>query len=99
MPLHLYRGREVTPAPRPPHVPRRPLWLCRACSENWPCPTARLKLKAEYGDDRTALIIYLCGLLHEAIEDMNRLHPDNGPDPGSLFNRIVGWARPRTHIE
>jgi hypothetical protein len=37
----------------------------------WPCPTARLKLKAEYGDNRAALYIYLCGQLHVAIEDVD----------------------------
>ena len=100
MPLHLYRGREVTIAPPRPHLPQRPLWLCHACAAVWPCGTARLKLKAEYGDDRAALIIYLCSLLVEAIDDLHRLNPDTtAPDPQGLFDRIVGWARPRTHTE
>jgi hypothetical protein len=75
------------------------MWLCHACAEVWPCPTARLKLKSEYGDDRAALCVYLCGLLHAAIEDLYRLNPHDGPTPQGLFDRIVGWARPRTHIE
>jgi hypothetical protein len=81
------------------HAPRRPIWLCRTCATTWPCPAARLMLKAEYGDDRAGLCVYLCGLLHEAIEDLYRLNPHDGPNPQGLFDRIVGWARPRTHVE
>jgi hypothetical protein len=51
------------------------MWLCRGCAEVWPCPTARLKLKAEYGDDRASLCVYL----------INRTSPAGSGrcDPGS----------------
>ncbi|MFC4106885.1 hypothetical protein [Micromonospora zhanjiangensis] len=90
--------KELPPGVRP-HVPRRPLWLCRACADVWPCPTARLKLKAVYGDDRAGLCVLLCGLLYEAIEDLHRLNPRTGPSPQGLFDRLVGWAAPRSHVD
>ncbi|TWH67584.1 hypothetical protein [Micromonospora olivasterospora] len=37
-----------------PHLPVRPIWLCRVCGHTWPCGAARLSLLAEYREDRTA---------------------------------------------
>nr|WP_091127360.1 hypothetical protein [Micromonospora eburnea] len=77
------------------HLPIRPLWLCRACAAPWPCATARLTLLREYADDRVALLVYLGGMLHDAIGQLNRLHPQDGPSPERLFARFLGWAIPR----
>ncbi|WP_320069700.1 hypothetical protein [Micromonospora sp. RTGN7] len=77
------------------HLPLRPLWLCRACAAPWPCATARLTLLREYADDRIALLIYLAGLLHEAIGHLYTLNPHDAPEPGQLFDRFLAWARVR----
>jgi hypothetical protein len=84
------------PAGLGPHVPHRPLWICRVCAGSWPCAIARLKLKAEYSDDRAALCVYLCGLMHEAAADLYRLNPHDAPAPQAIFDRFTGWAPPRT---
>ncbi|MFC8297750.1 hypothetical protein [Micromonospora orduensis] len=81
--------------PRRPHLPLRPLWLCRVCAAPWPCPVARLTLRQEYAHDRIALSIYLCAVLHDAAADLYRLDPHDGPDPAALFARFLGWAAPR----
>jgi hypothetical protein len=83
------------PAGVRPHLPLRPLWLCRICGTPWPCATARLKLKSEYGDDRTGLSVYLCSVMHEAIADSHRLDPQDPLDPNAVFERFVAWAKPR----
>ncbi|MET7960704.1 hypothetical protein ABZ356_07565 [Micromonospora zamorensis] len=80
---------------RRPHLPLRPLWLCRICAAPWPCPVARLTLHQEYAHDRIALSIYLCAVLHDAASDLYRLNPHDGPDPAALFARFLGWAAPR----
>lgn len=74
------------------HVPLRPLWLCRACGGPWPCATARLTLAADYRNSRVALSIYLAGMLYTAVEDLYRLHPDDTPKPGALYERFLGWT-------
>lgn len=78
--------------PARPHLPLRPLWLCRVCAAPWPCAAARLGLVAEYADDRIALSIYLCAVLHEAAADLYRLNPQDGPDPAALFARFLAWV-------
>ncbi|OKI77758.1 hypothetical protein A6A27_17010 [Micromonospora sp. CB01531] len=75
-----------------PHTPLRPLWLCRACAAPWPCPIARLTLLREYVDDRVALLVYLGGMLHDAAGELHLLHPQDGPTPGHLYARFLGWA-------
>ncbi|MFE9200975.1 hypothetical protein [Micromonospora sp. NPDC007230] len=82
-------------APARPHLPLRPLWLCRSCATPWPCAAARLTLVREYADDPVALAVYLCGVLHEATADLYLLHPNDPPDPAALFDRFLGWARRR----
>ncbi|WP_420884088.1 hypothetical protein [Micromonospora sp. CPCC 205547] len=77
------------------HLPLRPLWLCRACAAPWPCAPARLGLLHEYAADRVSLLVYLGGLLHDAAGELHRLHPYDGPAPGQLFTRFLGWAIPR----
>ncbi|SDY10613.1 hypothetical protein SAMN05444365_101687 [Micromonospora pattaloongensis] len=75
-----------------PHTPLRPIWLCRACAAPWPCGSARLALTAEYADDPVGLCVYLCATLHEAVADLYRLNPDDGPDPRAVFERFLGWV-------
>ncbi|MFJ6196637.1 hypothetical protein [Micromonospora sp. NPDC092111] len=77
------------------HVPHRPLWLCLACGDPWPCGTARLILAAEYRNSPVALSIYLAGMLYNAVDDLYRLNPHDAPKPGALHERFLGWATPR----
>lgn len=87
--------RPTDPAPgrRPgPHLPLRPLWLCRRCGHPWPCGPARLTLLADFRDDRIALHVYLGSVLLAAAADLHRLNPEPGPDPAALFTRFLGWA-------
>lgn len=78
-----------------PHLPLRPLWLCRACAAPWPCGPARLALIRGYADNTIGLCIYLCAALHHAVADLYRLNPNDGPDPAALFDRFIGWTRRR----
>ncbi|MFG1678394.1 hypothetical protein [Micromonospora sp. NPDC049282] len=77
-----------------PHLPVRPIWLCRCCAQPWPCGVARLALAAEYADDRVGLSVYLCGQLYDAATDLHRLNPNDAPSPQALFARFIAWARP-----
>ncbi|MGV9215427.1 hypothetical protein ACTFTM_26530 [Micromonospora sp. RB23] len=77
---------------RTPHTPLRPMWCCRADGRPWPCPDARLLLKAEFDEDPVALTIYLAGLYHEAAHDLYQLNPYDGPTPRELFERFVAWG-------
>ncbi|MFE9958349.1 hypothetical protein [Micromonospora sp. NPDC005299] len=72
------------------HLPLRPLWLCRVCADPWPCANARLSLKAEYAQDRTALCVYLGSMLYDACEDLTKLNP-NEVDVAALYTRFIGW--------
>ncbi|MEV4196869.1 hypothetical protein [Micromonospora globbae] len=80
------------PPGHPPHVPIRPLWMCRACGQPWPCAEARLLLRVEYDQKPVELAIYLSGLYHEATHDLFRLNPHDGPTPRELFERFVAWG-------
>ncbi|GAB3949579.1 hypothetical protein [Micromonospora vulcania] len=91
------RPRPYPPGHRP-HLPIRPLWLCRACGLPWPCADARLLLKAEYENHYVELAIYLSGLYHEATHDLFRLNPYDGPTPRELFERFVAWGPHRRPI-
>lgn len=77
-----------------PHMPLRPLWICRSCAGPWPCAGARLMLKAEYADDRPALAVFMATVLHEATAELSKL-TSPGPAPAELFTRFVEWTRPR----
>ncbi|MBQ0896384.1 hypothetical protein KBX37_25385 [Micromonospora sp. U56] len=79
-------------SPPRPHLPIRPLWLCRTCAAPWPCATARLTLLREYAHDRVALLVYLGGLLHDAAGQLHTLNPHDAPEPTQLFDRFLGWA-------
>nr|MDT0658092.1 hypothetical protein [Micromonospora sp. DSM 115978] len=75
-------------------MPHRPLWLCRSCAHPWPCGLAKLRLVAEYTGDRIALRIYLAGRMHEAIDDLLTLNPNEAPTAAEFFDRFLGWAAP-----
>ncbi|MFF0181962.1 hypothetical protein ACFYPF_22975 [Micromonospora sp. NPDC005223] len=79
-----------------PHLPLRPLWICKRCAHPWPCAEARLALLAEYANDQLALSVYLCGQLYDAAHELHRLNPHEAPSPQALFARFVGWAPLRT---
>jgi hypothetical protein len=70
----------------------RPLWRCRSCGAEWPCQPARLALLVEYRGNRTALLLYLGGLMAEAREQLAQLNPTHAPD---LHQRFLAWARAR----
>ncbi|MFF0313647.1 hypothetical protein ACFYPH_03215 [Micromonospora sp. NPDC005252] len=86
-PVHDRQRRAVRP-----HLPMRPLWLCRVCAAAWPCQPARLLLTMEYRRDRVGLSVYLAGLLFEATADLIKLNPNPAPSPAELFARFVGWT-------
>lgn len=84
--------------PPPPHIPVRPIWLCRACAADWPCLTARTLLPLDYYADPLSLFVYLGAALQAATEDLYRLNPDPGPDPRLLHARFLAWVNPRLLI-
>lgn len=86
------RRSEVSPAARP-HLPMRPLWLCRGCGAPWPCQPARLALLVEYRADRTALLIYLSTLMAEAGAQLSQLNGSAVAE--DLTERFLTWARAR----
>lgn len=75
-----------------PHVPIRPLWLCRVCAAPWPCPPARLLLLMDFRRDRVTLSVHLAGCLFDATADLLKLNPDGVPSPKDLFDRFLGWT-------
>lgn len=77
---------------REEHRPYRPNWFCRIDSHPWPCATARLLLNAAYADNRAGLTIFMAGMLYNAMRDLYRLNPDDGPAPYTLFTRFVSWT-------
>ncbi|MEH1164501.1 hypothetical protein V6V47_03845 [Micromonospora sp. CPCC 205539] len=86
-PVHLRQRRAVRP-----HLPMRPLWLCRVCAAAWPCPPARLLLTMEYRRDRVALSVYMAGQLFDATADLITLNPNPAPTPVELFERFLAWT-------
>ena len=75
-----------------PHLPRRPLWLCRACAAAWPCGAAREALLIEYADNLVGLSVYLCSALFDATADLHTLNPDGSPSPRDLYARFISWV-------
>ncbi|WP_346776045.1 hypothetical protein [Micromonospora sp. HNM0581] len=75
-----------------PHTPLRPMWCCRADGQPWPCGQARLLLHVEYDGNLPGLSIYLAGLMYEAMRDLYRLNPHDGPTPATLFTRFMAWT-------
>lgn len=83
------------PLARPrPHLPQRPIWLCRVCAHPWPCGEARLALVREHGEDLTYLRIYLASQMHDALRDLLTLNRYEAPTPEATFTRFLSWAAP-----
>ncbi|MFY1688552.1 hypothetical protein [Plantactinospora sp. WMMB782] len=92
VPLHQRALRQGEHAPRE-HLPARPLWLCRACGQPWPCGQAKLDLLAEYQGSRVSLCLYLATSLCNAIDDLHRLNSSMTGSTADLFDRFLGWLR------
>ncbi|MEV7332131.1 flavin reductase [Micromonospora sp. NPDC093244] len=75
---------------RPAHLPARPTWRCRACGIAWPCSPAKLRLLAEYRNDRAALLAHLTAVGAEAAVDLGV-----SASPAGLRERFTGWASAR----
>ncbi|SCL29268.1 hypothetical protein GA0070616_3853 [Micromonospora nigra] len=74
-----------------PHVPLRPLWLCRVCARPWPCGRAKLDLLAEYDGNRIGLFLHLAGCLHAAIDELHRCDPVVTGSAATMYDRFLGW--------
>lgn len=75
-----------------PHVPLRPLWICRCDAQPWPCAESRLALTREYAGNQVTLCVYLGMSLAEAMRDLHLLDPAGAPEPAALANRFLGWV-------
>ncbi|HEX8631241.1 MAG TPA: hypothetical protein VF755_24035 [Catenuloplanes sp.] len=69
------------------HVPARPSWECSACGRPWPCAPARAELSEAF--DPVELGVLAGERLAEAAGDLPALSPEQ------LFERFLGWTRPR----
>ncbi|WP_239312619.1 hypothetical protein [Plantactinospora mayteni] len=69
----------------------RPLWLCRRCGHPWPCGAAKVALLAEYRDNVVSLCLYLASCLHDAIDDLHQLRPNDTGSTAGVFDRFLGW--------
>ncbi|MET7709283.1 hypothetical protein [Micromonospora sp. NPDC005413] len=77
----------MTARPRP-HLPMRPVWLCRNCAAPWPCSPAQLDLIAEFYGHSIALAFYLAASMHEAIDDVYGL--GLRPSSPAMHARFLG---------
>lgn len=80
------------------HTPLRPIWLCRACGQPWPCGRAKLALVTEYDGDQVSLCLYLARMLHDAIDDLHKLNPTTTGCASDMFDRFLGWPTRRTRL-
>ncbi|MFY1673815.1 flavin reductase [Plantactinospora sp. WMMB334] len=71
-----------------PHLPIRPLFLCRTCGGKWPCQPARLALLAMFQDDRQGLRLHLARKLLTALADQPCT------DTATLTTRFLAWLPP-----
>ncbi|MFG1654141.1 hypothetical protein ACGFIE_29835 [Micromonospora sp. NPDC049275] len=81
------------------HTPLRPIWLCRACGQPWPCGRAKLALVTEYDGNRVSLFLYLARLLHDAIDDLHKLNPTTTGRASDMFDRFLGWPARHTRSD
>ncbi|WP_093402046.1 hypothetical protein [Micromonospora sediminimaris] len=86
----------VRAEPSRPHLPIRPLWLCRRCGHPWPCGAAKVALLEEYRESPVSLFLYLASCLHDAIEDLRQLHPSDTGSTADVFDRFLGWPARHT---
>lgn len=76
-----------------PHLPLRPVWLCRVCAHPWPCGPAKLALRAEYDKHALSLNIYLADHMIVSLRDLSGI--GESPEVTSHYARFLGWAAPR----
>lgn len=69
------------------HNPVAPAWTCAGCGDEWPCPTRRKELRAEFDGAPVSLSIYMGAYLVAAAADLQYV------PAGWLHSRFVGWAR------
>ena len=69
------------------HRPLRPQWTCAGCGWDWPCPTRRGQLTAEYDRARVCLSLVMAEYFVEASEDLRDV------PAGELYRRFLGWVR------
>jgi hypothetical protein len=67
------------------HNPVCPSWTCAGCAGEWPCPTRREQLRAEYADAWVSLNFYLAGHFVQACGDLPQ------EPAGALYARFFGW--------
>lgn len=71
------------------HQPVRPIWTCASCGRDWPCPTRREQLLAEYEGATISLGLAMSAYLQEAAQDLPKAYA------GDLHRRFLSWIRPR----
>ncbi|MDG4833731.1 hypothetical protein O7627_31120 [Solwaraspora sp. WMMD1047] len=69
------------------HNPTTPGWACAGCGAEWPCPTRRRELRAEFHGSPYSLGLYLGQYFVVAAADLRHI------PAGWLHNRFVGWIR------
>jgi hypothetical protein len=69
------------------HTPMRPGWICAGCAQDWPCPTRRGQLTAEYDRAQVCLSLVMASYFVEASEDLCDV------PAGELCLRFLGWLR------
>jgi hypothetical protein len=72
------------------HWPMRPSWVCRWCSDPWPCPSARAYLLRSFHDATVSLSLSMAQHLHDAMRE----RPSE--PSGDMHSRFLGWIRHRT---
>lgn len=65
------------------HLPDRPLWICLADGDPWPCAVARVTLAAEYHADKLRDV--MIRFLYQAIPELR------GLDQANRFERFLKW--------
>ncbi|MEU8424407.1 flavin reductase [Micromonospora sp. NPDC048835] len=69
------------------HLAITPGWTCGGCGADWPCPTRRQELRAEYHSAPVSLALYLAAQLVDAAQDLAHV------PAGHLHYRCLGWTR------
>lgn len=78
--------RHVRRVPR--HLPRRPLWVCQACAELWPCGGAKDELLSLHKADSAELRATLSLFMLQVVDDFREFWT---PSPSVLGERMYGW--------
>ncbi|GAB3334274.1 flavin reductase [Micromonospora halotolerans] len=69
------------------HLPITPAWVCGGCGADWPCPSRRQELLAEYDGAPVSLALYLAAQLVDATRHLPQV------SAGHLHHRFLGWTR------